>query len=123
MVYTRQIMIALLLLSPPAFGYDPPDSAVQKMETYQTEVKRQARNEALIEQQNYYCTENLKETLTEALAARDPDTGTIPLYISWKLEELYKTCSTIENPSKVTTKLLSVIPKSIKEHARKDMRQ
>lgn len=121
MVNTRQIIVALLLLSPPAFGYDPTDSAVQKMETYQAEVKKQARNEALIEQQNYYCTENLKETLTEALEARDPTTGAIPLYISWKLEELYKTCSVIENPSKTTTMLLDAIPKSIKDHAKKDM--
>jgi hypothetical protein len=120
MVYTRGLILTLLLVSVPSFGYD---GNVSEMERYQSQVKKEARNEALAEQQNYYCTENLKETLGEAIAARDPVTGTIPLYLSWKLEELYKTCSVIKNPSKTTKMLLDVIPQSIKDHARADMQE
>lgn len=121
MAYTRGLIAAMLLLSSPVLGQE--NAAVAEMEQYQQSVKRQARVEAIEEQQNRYCTEELKQQLGEVLNSPRDSAGNVQIsaYQAWKLEETYKTCSTIKNPSKTTTMLLSVIPESIKQHAREDM--
>ena len=89
------------------------------MENSYADTKRQARVQAIEEQQNRYCTEELKVQLTEVLKIpRNPRTGNveIPPYQAWKLEETYRTCSALKNPSKTTRMLLNVVPQSIKDH-------
>lgn len=117
MVYGRGLILALAFCFAPALGQDK--AAVAEMEQFQQGVKRQARIEAIEEQQNRYCTEELKRELSAVLnTPPDPVTGdvTISPYQAWKLEELYKTCSTIKKPSKTTKMLLDVMPNQIKEH-------
>lgn len=120
MVYGRGLIAALMLLALPASGQE---RAVKEMQEFQQEVKREARSQAIEEQQNRYCTEELKQQLGEVLNSPRDSLGNVQIsaYQAWKLEETYKTCSTIKNPSKTTTMLLGVIPESIKQHAREDM--
>ena len=102
-----------------ALGSDQVQQKVAEMERAYAGVKRQARVEAIEEQQNYYCTEELKVQLSEVLSIPpDPTTGRIhiPPYQAWKLEEIYKTCSSLKNPSKTTKMLLDAVPRSIKRH-------
>lgn len=122
MAYGRGLIVALMLVTIPASGQER--DAVERMEQYQQSVKREAKAQAIEEQQNRYCTEELKQQLGEVLSSpKDPVTGDIQIsaYQAWKLEETYKTCSTIKNPSKTTTLLLGAIPEEIKQHAREDL--
>lgn len=121
---SRTVIVALLLMSCPSFGAEP--KAVAEMERFHSDVKRQARVDAIEEQQNYYCTEELKLQLSQVLQIPpNPVTGeiTIPPYQAWKLEELYKTCSAIKNPSKTTSMLLNAIPPAIKQSAQESMQR
>jgi hypothetical protein len=120
MAYTRGLIVVLSLLSAPIMG----QNTIDQMEQFQQSVKQQARSEAIEEQQNRYCTSELKQQLGEVLnAPRDPETGDLQItaYQAWKLEETYKTCSRIKNPSDTTALLLGAIPNDIKQHAMEDM--
>lgn len=118
MVYRRG-MILLLLTSFSAWGSDQVQQKVAEMESGYADIKRQARVQAIEEQQNRYCTEELKMQLSEVLKIPpNPRTGNIeiPPYQAWKLEETYKTCSELKNPSKTTKMLLDVVPRQIRDH-------
>lgn len=105
--------IILVLASFAAYGSDLAASLERQTE----QAKPRARAEAIQQKLDDNCTRGLKEELTALVNSYDSTTGRVDPYIAWKVEELYKTCSALENPSPITKQLLEAVPQSIKNHA------